>query len=109
MNAAGNFFVSDEYGPFIYEFTLNGRMLRRITVPSKFLLDPKNGHQSGDLDAPGGNSLELYPSFNVTGRQANRGMEGLTITPDGRTLVGIMQNALLQDHGIDPSFDRPCR
>ena len=32
MNAAGNFFVSDEYGPFIYEFTLNGRMVRRITV-----------------------------------------------------------------------------
>ena len=38
----------------------------------------------------------------MTGRQANRGMEGLTITPDGRTLVGIMQNALLQDHGVDP-------
>ena len=30
-------------------------------------------------------------------------MEGLTITPDGRTLVGIMQNALLQDHGVDPT------
>ena len=46
-----------------------------------------------------GNSLELYPAFNTTGRQANRGMEGLAITPNGRTLVGIMQNALLQDHG----------
>ena len=29
-------------------------------------------------------------------------MEGLAITPNGRTLVGIMQNALLQDHGFDP-------
>jgi hypothetical protein len=28
---------------------------------------------------------------------ANKGMEGLAITPDGRTLVGIMQNALIQD------------
>ena len=27
-------------------------------------------------------------------------MEGLAITPDGRMLVGIMQNALLQDHGF---------
>jgi hypothetical protein len=27
-------------------------------------------------------------------RQANRGMEGLTITPDGGTLVGLMQSAL---------------
>jgi hypothetical protein len=29
--------------------------------------------------------------MNLKGRQANRGMEGLTITPDGGTLVGIMQ------------------
>jgi len=27
-------------------------------------------------------------------------MEGLTIPPDGRTLVGIMQNALLQDNAL---------
>ena len=38
----------------------------------------------------------------MIGRQANRGMEGLAITPNGRTLVGIMQNALLQDNGVDP-------
>ena len=97
----GTFFVSDEYGPSIFEFDRGGRLLRRIRVPEKFLLDPILGHPSGDLDA-GGNSLELYPAFNTTGRQANRGMEGLTITSDGRTLVGIMQNALLQDNGVDP-------
>jgi hypothetical protein len=34
---------------------------------------------------------------NTTGRVANKGMEGLAITPDGRTLVGIMQNSLAQD------------
>jgi hypothetical protein len=34
---------------------------------------------------------------NTSGRTANKGMEGLAITPDGRTLVGIMQNALIQD------------
>src|SRR5262247_1398628 len=35
-------------------------------------------------------------------------MEGLAISPDGRTLFGIMQNALLQDHGLNPppSTDR---
>jgi hypothetical protein len=36
-------------------------------------------------------------SGNITGRVANKGMEGLAITPDGKTLVGIMQNALIQD------------
>jgi hypothetical protein len=34
---------------------------------------------------------------NSSGRVANKGMEGLAITPDGRTLVGIVQNALIQD------------
>ena len=34
---------------------------------------------------------------NTSGRVANKGMEGLAITPDGNTLVGIMQNALIQD------------
>jgi hypothetical protein len=98
----GTFFVSDEYGPYITEFAPNGRQLRQIRVPEKFLLDPASGHPSGDVDA-GGNSVELQPGFNVLGRQANRGMEGLTITPNGRYLVGIMQNALLQDHGINPT------
>ena len=36
-------------------------------------------------------------SSNTFGRVANKGMEGLAITPDGKTLVGIMQNALIQD------------
>lgn len=39
---------------------------------------------------------------NSSGRQANRGMEGLAISPHGRYLFGIMQNALLQDHGLTP-------
>jgi hypothetical protein len=37
---------------------------------------------------------------NTSGRQANRGMEGLAISSDGRFLYGIMQNALLQDNGL---------
>jgi hypothetical protein len=92
----GNFFVSDEYGPSIFKFDRQGHLVRRIAVPEKFLID----NPGGDVDSAG-NSLELYPSNNVAGRQANRGMEGLAITPDGRLLVGIMQNALLQDNGLN--------
>jgi hypothetical protein len=36
-------------------------------------------------------------SSNTSGRTDNKGMEGLAITPDGKTLVGIMQAALIQD------------
>jgi hypothetical protein len=98
----GTIFVSDEYGPYVREFDRHGRLIRRIPLPAKFRLDPATGQPSGDVDSAG-NSVELYPTLNVTGRQANRGMEGLTITPNGRTLVGIMQNALLQDNGINPT------
>jgi len=31
-------------------------------------------------------------------------MEGLAISPDGTTLFGIMQNALIQDHGLVTPF-----
>ena len=88
--------VSDEYGPAIHEFNRQGHLLRSIAVPEKFLI----ANASGDVDTAG-TSLELYPALNTSGRQANRGMEGLAITPDGRYLVGIMQNALLQDNGLN--------
>ena len=94
----GTFYVSDEYGPYINEFLPSGRLLRKIRVPDRFQI----ANPSGEVDSAG-NSLELYPSFNVSGRQANRGMEGLAITPNGRYLVGIMQNALIQDNGLNTS------
>jgi hypothetical protein len=90
------FFVSDEYGPYIYQFTRDGYLIRKVQVPAKFLV----GRTTGDIDSAG-NSLELYPNLNMSGRQANRGMEGLAITPDGRYLVGLMQNALIQDNGLN--------
>ena len=82
VSSLGTFFVSDEYGPAILEFNRNGHLLRRIPVPDKFLI----ANPSGDVDRDG-NSLELYP-VNTSGRQANRGMEGLTISPDGRSCLG---------------------
>lgn len=96
IGADGSFFISDEYGPHILQFNRQGHLLRRIQVPDRFLI----ANPSGDVDSDG-NSLELYPGFNTSGRQANRGMEGLSITPDGRYLFGLMQNALIQDNGLN--------
>jgi hypothetical protein len=42
-------------------------------------------------------SVEIDNTNNPSGRVANKGMEGLAITPDGKTLVGIMQAELEQD------------
>ena len=93
----GSFYISDEYGPAILQFNRQGHLIRRIPVPSKFLI----ANPSGDVYSDGTTSFELDPSLNTSGRQANRGMEGLAISPDGRYLFGLMQNALIQDNGLD--------
>jgi hypothetical protein len=98
VGVLGTILVSDEYGPYINEFLSTGQLLRRIRVPEKFFIE----NPSGDIDADG-NSLELYPGLNISGRQANRGMEGLTISPSGRYVFGLMQNALIQDNGLNSS------
>ena len=92
----GNFFVSDEYGPYLFKFNRQGHLIKRIPVPEKFLIANPTDEVDDD-----GNSKELYPENNTFGRQANRGMEGLAITPDGQKLVGMMQNALIQDNGLN--------
>lgn len=90
VGPAGTFFLSDEYGPYLFEFDRRGHLLGRVDVPAAFAI------RSPSADA----NAELLG--NTAGRQANRGMEGLAITPDGGTLVGIMQSALIQDHGLVP-------
>ncbi|WP_238846143.1 esterase-like activity of phytase family protein [Nocardia terpenica] len=65
----GTFWVSDEYGPFLVHFDAAGTEIERL--------------------APG-NGLPEELSL----RTPNQGMEGLTVTPDGQTLVGVMQSGL---------------
>ncbi len=71
----GTFYVSDEYGPHIVHYAADGRELERMS--------PVGVNTSG---------RKLPAVF--ARRWANRGMEGLTVTPDGKTLVGIMQSTL---------------
>jgi hypothetical protein len=80
-------YLSDEYGPYIYEFDRQGKRLRSFPVPKKFTIATPHadGHQETAL--------------NKSGRVTNRGLEGLAITPDGSTLVAIMQSPLIQDGG----------
>jgi len=83
----GTYYVSDEYGPYIYQFDPTGKRIGQIQLPSKFAVPNPNADANTELG-------------NVMGRQTNRGMEGLAITPDGRYVVGLMQNALIQDEGL---------
>jgi hypothetical protein len=84
-------FISDEYGPYIYQFDSHtGQRLRSFQLPSEFYVAVPKPVGT----AAGG---ETSVAANTSGRTPNKGMEGLAITPDGSTLVGIMQAALIQD------------
>jgi hypothetical protein len=63
----GSFWVSDEYGPFVTHFTAQGREISRLSP-----------YKTGP---------EALPA-ELKNRVPNRGMEGLTITPDGHTRSG---------------------
>ena len=88
-------FISDEYGPHIYQFNRsNGQRERTFTLPEEF-----------GAEALRSNGEEEVKS-NSKGRSANRGIEGLTITPDGKFLVGFVQGPLLQDGGEGGRINR---
>jgi hypothetical protein len=75
LAADGTFWISDEYGPHIVHFDATGKTIERI-----------NPFGTGT----GGRKIPAV----FANRKANRGMEGLTITPDGKTLVGMMQSPM---------------
>lgn len=81
-------FMSDEYGPYVYQFDRStGERIRSFTLPTNLA--------ATNQSAIGNNEI----SSNTVGRVANKGMEGLAISPDGNKLYGIMQSSLLQDGG----------
>jgi hypothetical protein len=90
LDGHGGFYVSDEYGPFLYHFDASGRRTGVVPLPAAF------GTATPSADPDG----ELPPTI-TRGRQPNRGMEGLAISPDGKKLFGMMQNALIQDGALD--------
>ncbi len=91
-NDGKSVFISDEYGPYVYQFDrATGGRIRSFTLPGN--LDIANLSPQGAVEIGG----------NTSGRVANKGMEGLAITPDGKTLVGIVQAPLIQDAAVSAS------
>ncbi len=91
----GNLIISDEYGPRLIEFTPEGQFVNELSVPNRYLV------KYPDVSKPTENPK------NESGRQSNRGMEGLAISRDGRSLFGLMQSPLLQDSFRDSMEAKP--
>jgi hypothetical protein len=90
MGACGNTaYICDEYGPYLYEFDMNtGRRLRNLPIPQKFGVDLPSAMPQEERDR------------NLSGRQSNRGFEGVAVTPDGARLLAVVQQPLLQDGAL---------
>ncbi|HEX3842861.1 MAG TPA: esterase-like activity of phytase family protein [Steroidobacteraceae bacterium] len=95
-------FISDEYGPYIYEFDrATGERVRSFRLPDSFAVIP-NTTTTTETGSTG-TDTQNSNSTRLEGRVANKGAEGLAITPDGRTLAVALQSALLQDGGTGPN------
>lgn len=82
----GNMLVSDEYGPSLYEFDRNGQLVKQYNTPSNLV--PKIASTTDYNSTP--------PTL-TAGREPNRGMEGLAISPDGVYAYGVLQNGTVAD------------
>ncbi|HUO10520.1 MAG TPA: esterase-like activity of phytase family protein [Phycisphaerae bacterium] len=90
----GTTWISDEYGPYILHFNQQGQEIGSLPLPAGFQI------------ANPGPTATYEAANNTTGRTTNRGAEGLAISPDGKTLVVMMQSSLTQDGGLNGTNDR---
>jgi hypothetical protein len=91
-------FISDEYGPCVRQFDrATGQLIKTFTLPSNL---------SVAFQSPQG---AVETSTNTSGRTDDKGTEGLAMTPDGKTLVGIMQAPLIQDAGKNDPANKTVR
>lgn len=98
VNADGSIWVSDEYGPYIFRFTADGRLTSAIRPPEA-ITPKRSGADSFASNNPGPGQAAPVPADPATGRQNNQGLEGLSVSPDGRTLFALLQSAARQDGG----------
>ncbi len=98
VNADGSIWVSDEYGPYIFRFTADGRLTSAIRPPEA-ITPKRGGADSFASNNPGPGQAAPVPANPTTGRQNNQGLEGLSVSPDGRTLFALLQSAARQDGG----------
>jgi hypothetical protein len=100
--ADGSFWISDEYGPYVYHYTPDGKMLSAIRPPEAFI-PLRGGMENFASNNPPAGGAAPKPVNPESGRQNNQGFEGLALGPDGKRLYVLLQSALVQDGGAGGS------
>lgn len=83
-----HFYVSDEYGPSLYEFDKKGNRVRSFVTPTNLI--PRSAANMPNYANDTGNTA---------GKRTNRGFEGLAISPDGAYVYAMLQSAMLDEGG----------
>ncbi|CUS07211.1 unnamed protein product [Tuber aestivum] len=130
LSPDGGFWISDEYGPFIYHFDRNGKLTQAIKPPDAFipirkeaekylLLTPQIRTKVSNLlidSSFASNNPPIYdpsqspdPVNPTSGRSNNQGFEGLTVSGDGRNLYALLQSAAVQEGGLSKLTNRYAR
>lgn len=109
----GTFWISDEYGPYVYHFNLSGVMINAIR-PVDAIIPMRNGTESFSSDSPAyynnhGMGHHVYPPDNPTGRDNNHGFEGLSFAGDESSLYFLLQAACNQEGGLHKQTERYSR
>jgi hypothetical protein len=92
--ADGSFYVSEEYAAGIYRFDKAGAL--KGVIPPVAAVAPVKGGQPflSGASAPD------------TGRRNNQGLEGISISPDGKQLFVLLQSATVQDSASGKDADQ---
>jgi len=94
----GTRLISDEYGPSIYRFSAGGVFLGALPVAAS-VRPLRNGVTDYSSNNAATGQPPPVPGNPTFGRQNNQGFEGLSLSPDGKTLFVGLQSAARQDGG----------
>jgi hypothetical protein len=95
----GRLFVSDEFSANIYCFSPAGDLQHIIAPPEAFV-----PYVDGEVNFSSADGTKVK-----RGRAPNDGLEGLSLTPDGRELYALLQSPLAQDRKGPPKSRRYTR
>ncbi|KAK4117852.1 hypothetical protein N656DRAFT_786459 [Canariomyces notabilis] len=110
LDSDGGFWISDEYGPFVYKFDKSGQMVAAIQPPDAILpVRSKQVNFNSNTPPIYDPDASPEPEDPEHGRQNNQGFEGLTVSPDGKDLWVLLQSAAMQDGGASSSKRRMTR
>jgi hypothetical protein len=101
----GSRLISDEYGPSIYRFSATGEFLGALPVAAS-VRPLRNGVNDYSSNNPTSGQPAPSPANPSAGRANNQGFEGLSLSPDGKTLFVGLQSAARQDLGTPAAATR---